>query len=349
MDSTSSKKVIQQRALLTGALLFLLIVVVTMAAVRFWLFHDYDDYGFSEGYSLDDKRIFYANILFVALFAVTIIISILGYVVARLYTSLRVTTEQVAEKHEAALQHEKDKIRIKRQLTNNVNHELKTPICSILGYLEMILGNENLEPDTIRNFAKKSYDQAERLRTLMADLSTITRIEEAPVLIDTEEVDVVALVADIVDDTFPQAEQSRILVVNRVEGDVVVEGNKSLLYSVFRNLIDNSITYSGGRKLYVDLVLNDDLECKFTIQDNGIGIDASHLPYIFERFYRVDTGRSRKEGGTGLGLSIVKNAVIFQGGNIEARASKSGGLEFEFSLKKARPQHTHVSIEDLAE
>ncbi len=329
MDSMSSKmvKFAKQRALFTTLLVLMVLVVATFVVLRFWILKE-----FSSG-DTDSLRLF-DNIFFIVFVVVMLIVTILGYVAARLYTTLRETSSRAELEHKMAMEQEQEKIRIKRQLTNNINHELKTPICSILGYLEMILGNGNLEQTTMRSFVQKSYDQAERLRSLMADLSTIAHIEEASVMIERESVDIVKLVADIVDDTFPQAEQNRIVVVNRVEGDVVVNGNQKLLYSIFRNLIDNAIAYSGGRQIFVDIVANSSSECRFTIVDNGIGVEAKHLPYLFERFYRVDKGRSRKVGGTGLGLSIVKNAVVFHGGNIIAKTARSGGLEFAFSLCK---------------
>ncbi|MFI3282704.1 MAG: ATP-binding protein, partial [Rikenellaceae bacterium] len=233
-----------------------------------------------------------------------------------------------------------EKIRIKRQLTNNINHELKTPICSILGYLDMIINIPDLTPEQIAAFSKKSYDQTERLRQLMADLATITRIDEASAMIECERVNVSLLVEDIIDDVCPQAQQQSITVESCLPEGVEVEGNSSLLYSIFRNLIDNAIAYSGGRRVWVELTSQDMDRYSFVVRDNGIGIEQKHLEYIFERFYRVDKGRSRKVGGTGLGLSIVKNAVVFHGGVIEARIAAKGGVEFHFSLQKR-----HVSQE----
>ncbi len=127
---------------------------------------------------------------------------------------------------------------------------------------------------------------------------------------------------------------NNIEVINRMTEDVEICGNQMLLYSIFCNLIDNAIAYSGGRRVFVDLVNVDDTHYHFLVRDNGIGVESRHLTHLFERFYRVDKGRSRKAGGTGLGLSIVKNAVLFHGGQIEARAARGGGLEFYFSLKK---------------
>ena len=118
---------------------------------------------------------------------------------------------------------------------------------------------------------------------------------------------------------------------NRVE----VFGSASLLSSIFRNLADNAAAYSGGRDLYIRLLEDTPQYCKILLADNGIGVDEEHLPHLFERFYRVDKGRSRKLGGTGLGLAIVRNAVAFHGGTISVRNRDGGGLEFIFTLRKS--------------
>ena len=116
--------------------------------------------------------------------------------------------------------------------------------------------------------------------------------------------------------------------------DIIVNGNRSLIYSIFRNLMDNAINYAGeGTTVEVNAHEAHE-QWHFTFADNGMGIDDKHLTRIFERFYRVDKGRSRSLGGTGLGLAIVKNAVVLHGGTIKAQSPAGGGLRFEFSLKK---------------
>ncbi len=276
--------------------------------------------------------------LFVALI-ISVIISIIGFTAARLYSSLEKANESLDREHASKLKEEQEKIRLKRQLTNNINHELKTPVCSILGYLEMVLHNKTLEREVMMSFVKKSYDQAERLRSLMSDLATITRIDEAQSMIECTCVDVKKLVDDVVDDTTPQAQMQFIQVESRLSGDIKIIANEGLVYSVFRNLIDNAISYSGGRNVWVECEGETQEAWRFIVRDNGIGVEEEHLEHIFGRFYRVDKGRSRKMGGTGLGLSIVKNAVMFHGGTIEAKLAPKGGLIFSFSLDKVAPSH----------
>ena len=229
---------------------------------------------------------------------------------------------------------EQEKIRIKKQLTNNINHELKTPVAAIQGYLETLLANPDLDAGKRTNFLEKSAAQTGRLRSLLADISTITRMDEASQLIRKEPVVLNDLIAETAADMELKPAEQRLRVNVDFPRRVEVVGSPSLLASVFRNLADNAAAYSGGRDIFIRLVDDTPEECTILFADNGIGIGEEHLPHIFERFYRIDKGRSRKLGGTGLGLAIVKNAVAIHGGSITARNRDRGGLEFVFTLKK---------------
>ena len=104
--------------------------------------------------------------------------------------------------------------------------------------------------------------------------------------------------------------------------------------SIFRNLTENAISYSEGRTIHIALAENNHKFCRIIFEDDGVGVDEENLPRLFERFYRVDKGRSRSKGGTGLGLAIVKHAVLFHGGSITASNRPDGGLRFDFTLEK---------------
>ena len=123
--------------------------------------------------------------------------------------------------------------------------------------------------------------------------------------------------------------------VNNLPPNLIVKGNASLIYSIFRNLTDNAIAYAGeNTTINLSACEGENHTWHFIFSDNGSGVPHQHLARLFERFYRVDKGRSRKMGGTGLGLAIVKNAVILHGGNIVASNNIEGGLRFDFSIKK---------------
>ena len=235
----------------------------------------------------------------------------------------------IRDRHE-----EQEKIRIKKQLTNNINHELKTPVAAIQGYLETLLANPSLDAQRRTDFLEKSAAQTERLRRLLADISTITRMDEASQLIQKERVVLNDLIAEVTADMELKPADQRLRVNIDFPQQVEIVGSPSLLTSIFRNLADNAAAYSGGRDIFIRLLSDTPEECTVSFADNGIGIGEEHLPHIFERFYRIDKGRSRKQGGTGLGLAIVKNAVAIHGGTITARERERGGLEFVFTLKK---------------
>ncbi len=233
------------------------------------------------------------------------------------------------------LKEEQEKNRIKHQLTNNINHEIKTPIHAIQGCLETILENyDTLSKEQIIDFVEKGNGQVKRLCALMDDISIITRITDAPNQIKTEEVDIISILDEIKAEieTLPNAKQMRINFC--LPKALQIRGNKNLIESVFRNLVSNSIIHSGGRDIFIFAEEVNDETYIFSFSDNGIGVSEEHFTRIFERFYRVDDGRSRKLGGTGLGLSIVKNAVHFHGGSIKVQQRSGGGLEFIFTLKK---------------
>ncbi|MCI2081859.1 MAG: ATP-binding protein [Bacteroidales bacterium] len=253
--------------------------------------------------------------------------------IVRLYTKLRETKEALENEHNVVIKQEQDQVRLKRQLTQNINHELKTPVSGIMGYLETIIDNPGMSTEQRNDFIDKSYSQVQRLSRLLKDVATITRMDEASEMIEKEPISLSDLIREIFDEMAIQIENKGVRVVYNVMDGITMTGNQSLLSSIFRNLIDNSLAYSGCTTIFISAGEEKDGLINVTFSDDGIGIAEEHLPRIFERFYRVDKGRSRKMGGTGLGLSIVKNAVVLHGGSIVARQREGGGLEFLFTLK----------------
>ena len=223
---------------------------------------------------------------------------------------------------------------LKRQLTQNIAHELKTPVASIQGYLETILDNPHINEQTKEQFLQRCYAQSERLTSLLHDISTLNRLDDGSDMIDFEAVDITQMVADITKETALVRQERKMTFDNQLPERIVVKGNRSLLYSVFRNLTDNAIAYAGeGRTITLEAKEQGN-KWHFIFRDNGQGVPPEHQARLFERFYRVDKGRSRKMGGTGLGLAIVKNAVLLHGGTIRVSNLPEGGLKFEFTIKK---------------
>ena len=238
---------------------------------------------------------------------------------------------------------EEDKVRIKRQLTQNAAHELKTPAASIHGYLESILDNPDMPDDKKKHFLQRCYTQSERMSKLLLDMSALTKLDEmddnrSRTQRDYRQVNVLQVLQSALDDTSLQLQEKGITPVLQLPGHVEVLGDQSLIYSIFRNLIDNAIAYATGASRLVISCQETETEGRhfyeFLVSDNGLGVEPQHLEHLFERFYRVDKGRSRKLGGTGLGLAIVKNAVAAHGGTTTALATPGGGLTIKFTLAR---------------
>ena len=235
----------------------------------------------------------------------------------------RISREQAAKENQ-----------MRRELTQNIAHELKTPVASILGYTDTILDNPQMDSETRQQFIERTNAQAHRLTALLQDISTLNRMDFAAHQLTMERTDVSAIVSDIVQETTIALEKRNMKLNNCLPQHIVIKGNPSLIYSIFRNLVDNAINYAGEGTTIEISAEQTDLCWTFRLSDNGVGIDPEHLPRIFERFYRIDKSRSRSIGGTGLGLAIVKNAVILHGGTITASNTANGGLMFEFTMKK---------------
>lgn len=224
---------------------------------------------------------------------------------------------------------------LKQQLTSNIAHELKTPLASIKGYIETLMNNPSISEEKKKYFIERAFAQSERLQLLLNDISLINNIEDAGELFEIKPVNIRRIVADVIENLENRLLAKNIKCVLNIDDNIVVNGNDSLLSSVFQNLIENSLNYAGENiKIEIKNYLDDKKFYYFSYSDTGIGIPEEHLPRIFERFYRIDSGRTRESGGTGLGLSIVKNAIQLHKGKISARNREGGGVEFLFSLGK---------------
>lgn len=222
---------------------------------------------------------------------------------------------------------------LRRQLTQNISHELKTPVASVQGYLETILDNPDMPEETRRTFLERSLSQTRRLSALLIDLSVLNRLDESDALFPFQSIDVVETLSLLSKEKAPALQAKGMSIQMDIPRMIELNGNEALIYSLFRNLLDNALMYAGDGAVITISAYRDGPFWHFTFADNGPGVPEEDLGRLFERFYRVDKGRSRANGGTGLGLSIVKNAVRRHGGTITA-TSNNPGLRFDFTLKR---------------
>lgn len=246
--------------------------------------------------------------------------------------------ERSEREHSIALKVTEEKIRVTKQLSNNINHELKTPVGIIKGYLDTMADHPEMDEASRTRFITKAQEHMERLCNMLNDLSSITRLEEGGKGLMREKVDFHELLSNV------ENELKNIKLTNgltfsfNVPPQCNVIGNYNLLYGMVTNLIRNSDFHSHGTMCCLALVGENSREYRFKFYDDGTGVEEEHLAHLFERFYRIDKGRSRKVGGTGLGLPIVKNTVNVMGGTIRVLNHKPHGLEFVFTLLKWREQ-----------
>ena len=262
----------------------------------------------------------------IVMISVSLVFSVLAYFITQ---RIGKSFERINE-----MEAEQEKTRLKRQLTNNINHELKTPVASMQVCLETLLSGINISEEKRQELIERCYANTERLRRLLEDVSLITRMEDGSQLIGKEPVCINNIIHEIDCELAVMPREERLTLHTDVSEQVVVEGNLSLIGSIFRNLTENAIAYSGGKNIYITIIQNNDNQCCIRFEDDGCGVKEHQLSRLFERFYRVDKGRSRQMGGTGLGLAIVKHAVQFHGGTITVTNRPGGGLRFDFSLKK---------------
>lgn len=300
-----------------GRKMFLSVMVIfVIYAIIFILFEDYDRNFLMPFEETSDWHLLLFSL---------VVMAALGVLLHRY--SLRMD-ERINQEHI------NKETQMRRELTQNISHELKTPVTSILGYTETILEHPEMDDATQRQFIERTQSQAHRLSSLLQDISMLNRMDYASEMITMGRVDVSSIVSDIIKETALAAGAKHMTVYNHLPEIIITNGNNSLIYSIFRNLMDNAINYAGEGKTIAISAFEQDDKWYFSFSDNGVGIPVEHMSRVFERFYRVDKGRSRSLGGTGLGLAIVKNAVMLHGGTIIAQAPTNGGLCFKFTLKK---------------
>ncbi len=229
---------------------------------------------------------------------------------------------------------EKNKV-MKQQLTANIAHELRTPVTSIVGYLETLLSTARIDEEQRMQFLDRTRDQALRLAELIDHISVLNRLEEGTGFYKIEKVCIYDIITEVADSMLVKLQGKEIKVEIDISKSLKFSGNMALIYSIFQNLFDNTLNYAGDDIISrITLHYEDENYYYFRYSNSGRSIPDEHLPRLFERFYRIDEGRSRKKGGTGLGLAIVKHAVQFHQGQITVKNLDDGGVEFLFSIGK---------------
>jgi two-component system phosphate regulon sensor histidine kinase PhoR len=212
---------------------------------------------------------------------------------------------------------------------------LRTPIFSLKGFLETLQEGAVNDPAVNKKFVEKAYQHASRLDSLLSDLIEISRIESGEMKLSLRYFDGTAFLANLVHEYLDQAgRKNQKLDLELPDSEVMVLGDRDRLRLAVGNIIDNALKYSGENSTVRVALETSEASASIVVSDNGPGIDAEHLPRIFERFYRIDKNRSREVGGTGLGLAIVKHIVEAHGSRIEVTSEQGRGTRFSFDLKR---------------
>jgi signal transduction histidine kinase len=225
--------------------------------------------------------------------------------------------------------------RLRRELVANVSHELKTPISALRGHLENLLdGVEEPNPGTLQVMLR----QSERLSRLVEELLDLSRLESGAAPLEFEAVPLAPLIERVVMEVEMARSDHPLRVAVEVPGDLPpVRADRERLHQVLYNLLDNAFRFTpSGGEVRVR-ARPESGSCQITVEDTGAGIPESHLPYVFERFYRVDPSRSREDGGTGIGLAIARSVVEAHGGRIWAESDVGTGSRFHFALPMSGP------------
>jgi two-component system phosphate regulon sensor histidine kinase PhoR len=234
---------------------------------------------------------------------------------------------------------------IRRDFVANVSHELRTPIATIRSAAETLRRAIDAGPEAAADFIQIIERQAERLQHLVEDLLDLSRIESRQFRLALESVPVGPMIEHILPAFREQAAARRLRVSTEIPGDLrPVRADRRALEQILTNLIENAVKYGGDGGIVTVRASTEGERVRISVADTGAGIEAAHLPRLFERFYRVDAGRSRELGGTGLGLSIVKHLVEAMGGKVSVDSAPGRGTIFTFTLPHAGGAGTRIEI-----
>jgi two-component system phosphate regulon sensor histidine kinase PhoR len=224
----------------------------------------------------------------------------------------------------------------RKEFVANVSHELRTPLSMIKGYVETLIGGAKDDPNVATRFLQTIEKHADRLTYLIEDLLTISRLESGQIVMNIQQVELRPVANDVLIDLKSRADDKKVVLENRVPAEIRVRADADRIQQVLFNLVDNAIKYGGAEgHVWIGALAVDGQMIEVSVRDNGPGIPPDAIERVFERFYRVDKGRSREQGGTGLGLSIVKHIVQSHGGEVWAKSAVGQGTTFLFTLPSA--------------
>jgi signal transduction histidine kinase len=228
-------------------------------------------------------------------------------------------SEILKENERLAYDAERNAEKQKNDLITNVAHDLRTPLTTVVGYLELIKNNDNLTKDDIKKYSTVAYEKSKRLQSMMDDLFEFTSLDQANIKVHMTTINISELVMQIVDEFYPTFQEHHLTPVVEVSHhNLFIHGDGQLLARVLDNLLSNAVKYGQDNNNIKIEVINDDETVTIKIRNYGNTIDKEDLPYIFDKFYRSDSSRSSSTGGTGLGLAIAKNIVQIHNGKIFA-------------------------------
>ena len=226
----------------------------------------------------------------------------------------------------------------KQEVTNNIAHELKTPLTGMRGYLESIINDDQMPPEQMRYFVERAYKQSLRLTSLIDEVSVLNKLDEQSEYYKIGEVNISSCLKEIEEELALKMKANNTVFSPMISSELTIRSNHDIIYSLFKNLIDNTLEHAGpNTDITIMAGINQisgesNYRISFTYIDNGKGIPDEVGDKIFDRFYRIVEGRTRKLGGSGLGLAIVKNSVLFHKGNISVEQNPGGGVIFKFDL-----------------
>lgn len=250
------------------------------------------------------------------------------------FSSMAANLNKMAEDIRVLIEKERESERSKNELITNIAHDLRTPLTSIIGYLELLSSNTPVPEETKKKYLQIAYEKSKRLEKLIEDLFGFTKLNYGKIAMKISSVDIVKLLDQMLEEFYPNfAEYNLSYEMQSNAASKIVMADGELLARLFGNLINNAIKYGKDGKRILVLIDAEEEVVSISVINYGYVIPEKDLNLIFEKFYRVEQSRATTTGGTGLGLAIAKNIVGMHGGSIDVSSDSEKGTIFEVRLK----------------